>query len=197
MTEITFITSSGIPSTLHGPGFQLRPLQTTDVELDYDAVMSSRAMLRRWSQSDWPADDFPLEGNLADLERHQREHDAGIAFTYTVTTPGNDRCLGCVYINPLAPELIETGICSQPEAGKTTAVSVRFWVRTSLLGTDLERDLLLELREWFSREWPVDCVVFLTSDSENRQQAFWESNGLYQRHSFDAAGNTWIAYQAT
>jgi hypothetical protein len=197
MTEITFITSRGIPSALQGPAFQLRPLRTTDVELDYDAVMSSRAMLRRWSQSEWPADDFPLEGNLADLDRHQREHDAGIAFTYTVMNPENDRCLGCVYINSLAPELIEAGICKQTEAGKINAASVRFWVRASLLGSDLERDLLLGLREWFSREWPVDCLVFLTSHSERRQQAFWESNGLQKRLSYGTAGNIWVAYQTT
>ena len=43
----------------------LRPLRATDVELDYDAVMSSAAMLRRWRQSKWPADNFTLAENLA------------------------------------------------------------------------------------------------------------------------------------
>ena len=52
----------------------LRPLRETDNALDYDAVMSSAEQLRRWSQSDWPADDFTSEQNRADLERHEREH---------------------------------------------------------------------------------------------------------------------------
>ena len=53
---------------------RLRPLRVTDVELDYKAVMSSAEMLHRWSQSDWPTDDFTLAQNLADLQRHEREH---------------------------------------------------------------------------------------------------------------------------
>jgi RimJ/RimL family protein N-acetyltransferase len=196
MTQINFISSSSIPSTLRGDRFQLRPLRTTDVELDYEAVMSSREMLRLWSQSDWPEDDFKLEGNLADLDRHQREHDAGEAFTYTVMNPENDRCLGCVYLNPLAPELIESGLCDRPgPAGGQTAAGVRFWVRAALLGSDLERELLSGLRDWFIQEWPVDCLFFLTSQLERRQQAFWEANGLRKRLNFESDGRTWVAYQ--
>src|SRR5438067_1060481 len=59
----------------------LRPLQATDVELDYDAVMSSAEQVRRRSQSDWPADDFTLAQNLDDLQRHEREHRERVAFT--------------------------------------------------------------------------------------------------------------------
>ena len=45
----------------------MRPLRTTDVELDYDAVTSSAEMLRRWSHSSWPADDFTLSENLMEV----------------------------------------------------------------------------------------------------------------------------------
>ena len=43
------------PSTWHTDRLLLRPLRTTDVELDYDAVMSSAEQLRMWSDSTWPA----------------------------------------------------------------------------------------------------------------------------------------------
>jgi hypothetical protein len=36
----------------------LRPLLAAHAELDYDAVMCSRVMLRQWSCSPWPPDDF-------------------------------------------------------------------------------------------------------------------------------------------
>jgi len=197
MSQFRFISRRLIPSTLRGDRFQLRPLRTTDVELDYEAVMSSREMLRLWSQSDWPEDDFKLEGNLADLDRHQREHDAGEAFTYTVMNPENDRCLGCVYINPLAPELIDSGLCDRPgQASGQTAAGVRFWVRASLLDSDLERALLLGLRDWFIQEWQVDCLFFLTSRPERRQQAFWEANGLLKRLDYKTGERRWVAYQA-
>jgi hypothetical protein len=196
MVQISFVTSTTVPDSLTGAHFLLRPLRTTDVELDYEAVMSSREMLRGWSQSSWPADDFTLEGNLADLDRHQREHQAGEAYTYTVLNPAGDRCLGCVYVNPLAKELIESGICSEiAAAGLLAAASIRFWVRSSLLDTDLEREILQALQGWFTREWPLDCVIFLTSLPYKRQQAFWEANEFVRLAEFQVSRRTWIAYR--
>ena len=192
MSEFRFITSPSVPSTLKSEHFTLRPLRTTDVELDYDAVMASREMLRSWSQSEWPADDFSLEGNLADLDRHQREHETGQAFTYTVMNPPGDLCLGCVYINPLAPEVAQSGICGQQ--GEINAVSLRFWVRTSPQDSDLEQQLLSALQDWFKAEWPVDCLVFITSQVLHEQQALWEANGLTKRHNYRRFGGIWFAY---
>src|SRR5436309_16092952 len=82
----------------------LRPLCAADAAVDYDAVISSAAELRRWSGSSWPADDFTLAENRDDLERHEREHEERAAFTFTVLSPDLTRCLGCVYLTPLRPE---------------------------------------------------------------------------------------------
>jgi hypothetical protein len=193
VSKLHFVTSRTVPTTLETLHFTLRPLRTTDVELDYEAVMASRAMLRRWSQSDWPADDFTLEGNLADLDRHQREHEVGQAFTYTVMNPPGDRCLGCVYINPLFPALAQTGICDLQD--EKTAVSLRFWGRTSPNVSDLEQQLLSALQNWFKTEWPVDCLVFVTSQALHEQQSLWEANGLTRRDSYTESGRIWLAYR--
>lgn len=75
-----------VPQENRTSRLRLRPLRATDVELDYKAVMSSAEMLHRWSQSDWPTDDFTLAQNLADLQRHKREHIERKAFTFTVLT---------------------------------------------------------------------------------------------------------------
>src|SRR5262249_22189853 len=132
----------------------LRPLRATDVELDYNAVMSSAEQLRRWSQSDWPSDDFTLAQNLDDLQRHEREHGTREAFTFTVLNPQATRCLGCVYITPVVPQAAH--LC----AGATYAANVGFWVRTSELANDLDKHLFATLREWFSTAWAFDAIVF-------------------------------------
>ena len=153
----------------------LRPLRATDVELDYDAVMSSAEMLRRWSQSDWPADDFTLAQNLADLQRHEREHIERTAFTFTVLNPQGTQCLGCVYIMPLQPEEIP------PCQDAAYAADVGFWVRTSEVANALDQHLLATLRAWFQAEWAFDCVVFTITQQETHQAALFEAAGLERR----------------
>jgi RimJ/RimL family protein N-acetyltransferase len=153
----------------------LRPLRATDVELDYEAVMSSAEMLRRWSQSDWPADDFTLAQNLADLQRHEREHIERTAFTFTVLNPQGTQCLGCVYVVPLRPE--EIPLCIEA----AYAADVGFWVRTSELTDALDQHLLATVRDWFQAEWAFDCVLFTISQQEPRQATLFEAAGLEQR----------------
>jgi RimJ/RimL family protein N-acetyltransferase len=152
------------PRELRTARVVLRPLRATDVERDYDAVMSDPAALRRWSQSDWPADDFPLSENLADLERHEREHEEGVAFTYTVLSAGHEeRCLGCVYLAPTRPE---TAALTR---GAGHPMKLAFWVRSSEIASDLDRHLFESLRRWLDAEWSFDCVLMVIGASDERQ----------------------------
>jgi hypothetical protein len=57
--------------------------------------MSSPDYLRIWSDSDWPTTDFSVADNEKDLACHDAEHDAGIAFTYSVQKADGSRVLGC------------------------------------------------------------------------------------------------------
>lgn len=174
--------SAPVPEGLRTDRILLRPLRAIDVELDYDAVMSSAAMLRGWSQSDWPADDFTLAQNLADLERHEREHLAREAFTYTVLTPDAARCLGCVYLSPPWPE--EVPLCE----GATYAAHVGFWVRAAEIASDLDGHLLASLRDWFRERWSFDRVIFSVSRENTRQARLLEESGLIRRGEFTRAG---------
>ena len=153
----------------------LRPLRATDVDRDYDAVMSSKAMLRTWSQSDWPADGFTRAENLADLERHEREHEERVAFTYTVLDPAAERCLGCVYLSPVPPEA--RPLCEDA----AYPVRVGFWVRASDRGVDLDRHLLACLRDWLTTEWRFDRVLYLVAEKDVRQVALLTEAGLERR----------------
>jgi hypothetical protein len=172
-----------IPSEKSTERIFLRPLRVTDVELDYAAVMSSAEMLRRWSGSSWPSDDFTLAENRADLERHQREHDARIAFTYTVLNPAQDQCLGCVYIQPSEQE--ERAVC--PTAKFPTTVG--FWVRAAEIQHDLDLHLFNTLRAWLASEWQFDCILYVIRPAGTRQASIFQSAGLALRQTlFDKNG---------
>lgn len=155
----------------------LRPLTVADVDRDYEAVMSSTSMLRRWSQSDWPADDFTLAENRADLERHEREHRERQAFTFTVLDVQATTCLGCVYITPLRPEAAAFG------AGASCAANVAFWVRAVEVARDLDRHLLAVLRDWLRTDWAFDRIVFTIGAAEERQAALLVEAGLEMRQA--------------
>ena len=159
------------------------------MELDYDAVMSSAEMLRRWSQSDWPTDDFTLAQNLDDLQRHEREHIERKAFTFTVLDPPGTQCLGCVYIVPLRPE--EILLCKDA----AYAADVGFWVRTSELINALDQHLAATVRDWFQAEWAFDCIVFTVSQQDTHQAALLEAAGLEQRLAYTSPdGRPWWVF---
>ncbi len=164
-----------VPQVKRTSRLWLCPLRAADVELDYEAVMSSAEMLHRWSQSEWPTADFTLAQNLADLKRHELEHIERDAFTFTVLNPQGTRCMGCVYIMPLRPE--EVPLCKEV----SYAADVGFWVRASELVNDLDQHLLATIRDWFQAEWAFDNILFTISQQETRQAALFAAAGLERR----------------
>lgn len=159
----------------------LRPLTVGHVDLDYDAVMASREQLNRWSQTTWPTPDFTLSENRADLDRHQREHLEGVAFTYTVLDPTESRCLGCVYITPI-PESAAHLYPNDRYSAKVT-----FWIRSDELASGLESHLLATLRGWFAAEWPFDRVLFTISQQNPVQAELLRDAGLIEQASIALA----------
>jgi len=167
-----FPAGARVPEAKRTSRVWLRALVPADAERDYDAVMSSVEQLRCWGATGWPADDFPLAENRADLERHEREHITREAFTFTVLSPDGARCLGCVYLAPPSPA--ERVLCSDARC----AVTVGFWVRSSELASGLETHLLATLREWLAADWPFDAVLFTLSRANTRQAATLLDAGL-------------------
>src|SRR5690606_6190183 len=98
-----------VPASLETEDLQLEMLAPEHVDLDYDALMSSRERLMRWSGGRWPHADFTRAENLDDMVMHRDEFLAREAFTYTVLNRARDRCEGCVYIYPLARTEEEAG----------------------------------------------------------------------------------------
>ncbi|NLF05883.1 MAG: GNAT family N-acetyltransferase [Actinomycetales bacterium] len=169
-----------VPTGLRAPELTLRPLTADDAAADFDAVMSSREALRVWEQSAWPADDFTVEANREDLAGLERRHGARQAFTYTVTDPAGERCLGCVYVMPPDAKMYD-GAAITPLRELTWAdvdAAVYFWVRTELHSEGTDRALLAALRDWFTREWDLRTVLFVTNEALTQQVALLETAGL-------------------
>lgn len=168
-----------VPTGLKTSEFLLRPLRTTDVQLDYAALMESKDMLREWSRSEWPADDFTLADNLKDLEKHEAEHLDRKAFTFTVLDPNETNCIGCVYIQPMVM-LLQHGRTNEAKlvgTGDYEAL-VRFWVRRTRLENGLDERLLTALIPWLKYEWAFSRVVFCIDEHDTRQNQLLEGSGL-------------------
>jgi hypothetical protein len=160
---------AAVPESLLTGEFLARPLRASDVELDYDAVMSSRAELLLHSGGSWPREDFRLEENLADLVRHEQEHHERVAFTYTIMNPGETECLGCIYLNPPAQILKRAGGSAEQAATIGDYETwVSFWVRHSRLADELDARVLQALLNWFQTEWAFKQVAFVAMKEQAR-----------------------------
>lgn len=165
-----------VPEMLRTEEFLLRPLRATDVRLDYDAVISSRAELLLGSGGTWPREGFTLEENLVDLQRHEQEHRDRVAFTYTIMNLEETECLGCLYIVPPERLIVSDGEGDESLSERTAFVS--FWVRHSRLADGLDRRLLQALIPWFQNEWAFLRVLFIAQQIEERYIQLFEEMGL-------------------
>lgn len=183
MADSAFPAADRAPVQFRTDEFLVRPLRETDAELDYEAVMESREFLRVWEQSTWPADDFTVEANRKDLARHERQHEEGESFTYTVMRPDERECLGCVYIFPTSAPMYSRAQISalDDDAWSGHEAAVYFWVRQSRLADGLDRRLLDALGTWFRQEWGMARPLVVTNEQFLQQVAVIESGGLQLR----------------
>ncbi|MEU4806845.1 N-acetyltransferase [Actinosynnema sp. NPDC023587] len=127
-----------------GADHHLRPIQESDADRDYPAVMGSRERL--WSifgeQWNWPPATMSYEANRADLARHAQEAEAHESFNYALFDNDETALLGCVYIDPAEDALIS------------------WWVVDEYAGTELERALDAFVPEWIARDWPFATPRF-------------------------------------
>ncbi len=170
---------AAVPHGVLTEQLRLEPLTTRHGALDYAAVILSRTMLRTWSGSDWPADDFTLDDNLSDLARHEREHQERLAFTYTVLSPDGKSCLGCVYLVPNTVALLE------PRAMDALA---RFWLAAPLAGSGLDGLLLSTLRRWLRDEFAFGRVLYHANSRDTGQLHLLRGAGLTERAAASIPG---------
>jgi hypothetical protein len=134
-----------VPLVHFASGFVIKKLTPAYTAIDYTAVMSARAHIRRLLIRDspdmWPRESLSLEEDRNDLIMHEREFDSRIAFAYTVLSPDESACLGCVYIDP-------SGVPSFD-------AEVTLWALTD----EMDACLYAVIREWM-KDWPFVDPAF-------------------------------------
>jgi len=136
-----------IPAGLETNAFRLRKLTINDLVKDYDAVMSSVDHLFGVFGPDdnWPLG-LSLEENLVDLGWHQKEYEIKSSFAYTVMSPDESTCLGCVYVDPSEKRDYEARVV--------------LWVRQSMLAAGLDEVLFSTIKVWLSENWWFNVVAY-------------------------------------
>jgi hypothetical protein len=135
-----------VPLRVEDARFVIRPLLISDVIKDYDAVMSSVEPLRGvfGPRTNWPLG-LSLEDDLIDLGWHHKEFKIRRSFAYTVMSPDETLCLGCLYINPTAlPGYDAEAHC---------------WIRASH-AAELDARLYEVMTAWIEADWPFAKVAY-------------------------------------
>lgn len=194
----THLQASDIPDRLVTDEFILRPILASDADADYAAVMESRQYLRPWEQTGWPADDFTLEDDLEDVVMLEGRHKAQQALTYTVVTPDEAECLGCVYILPpdarhyLEATITPIGASRWEDYGALMS----FWVRTSRIASGIDERVLAAARTWLEREGRLGGLLVVTNEQVAQQVELLERTDLQLRFAINKPTHegTYLAY---
>ncbi|MEM7330682.1 MAG: hypothetical protein AAF490_01230 [Chloroflexota bacterium] len=163
-----------LPKRLETADFTITPLLPAHVGLDHAALMDSIQLLRSWSGSPWPMDDFSIEDNMKDMHWHSEEHEERIAFTFTVLNPAEAYCLGCIYIKPIVEALEENPKLPVQQDGAL----VRFWIRDLPELQSLNGRLLQTLQQWFMNEWDFTTVYYHCRAEHTVQVEQFKAGGL-------------------
>ena len=136
-----------IPTGIETIDFKVRMLTINDLVKDYDAVMSSVGHLTGvfGPNEIWP-EGLTLEEDLVDLGWHQKEFGLRRSFAYTVMSPDESKCLGCVYVDP--SEKLDYD------------AMVIMWVRQSEVGSGFDEKLFSTVKTWLSEKWWFTAVAF-------------------------------------
>ena len=98
-------------------------------------------------------------------------------------------CLGCVYVNQLGEMFRLAGAPEEtPGSDADRQAIVRFWVRETRLGDDLDSQLLQALIGWFKDQWAFSHVFFRANDRDERQKHLLARAGLLRRFTLDIPG---------
>jgi len=135
-----------VPLSIATSEYRLRMLSIKDVEIDYEAVISSADHLSQvWPDSDWP-EGLTLEQNLIDLAWHQKEFQRRTSFAYTMVTLDEKKVIGCVYFYPTRKNGYDA--------------EVFMWVRENELSTSLDSRLFETVKVWLRDDWPFKNPAF-------------------------------------
>lgn len=139
--------TSGVPLKWQGQFCIAIPATAALAELDYAAVMASRAQLQGLCAADdtWPPAHLTLADDQADLTWHEDEFRQGRSFAYSLLSHDRSRCLGCLYLYPTE---------SPAHSGEAY-----LWTSTSepeSLRNAIEADVMA----WLANDWPLHDLAW-------------------------------------
>jgi hypothetical protein len=143
-----------VPEKLDCPKFVIRKLCTSDVYLDYLAVMSSIDIIQKTRGGKWPTPALTFEDDLIDLAWHQREFEFKSTFAYTVMNKEGTECLGCLYF-------FRPGMRKNPPVDAD--VDVSFWVTQKGYDAGLYFELYSVIKDWLN-SWPFKRPYWSNSE---------------------------------
>ncbi|TVP87510.1 MAG: hypothetical protein EA348_12920 [Pseudomonadaceae bacterium] len=139
--------SRQVPQHWQGQHCVALPAAAALAELDYAAVMASRAQLQGLFAADdpWPPADLTLADDRADLAWHATEFQQGKSFAYSLLSHDRSRCLGCLYLYPTA---------SPAHGGEAY-----LWTRTTE-PEPLRQAIEAEVITWLANDWPLQNLAW-------------------------------------
>lgn len=174
-----------LPSRVEVGGLTFIPLTPALVEPDYAAVMRDIPMLRAWSGQDWPTETFPIESNLDDLIRHDREQTERVALTYSVLLNGTVQ--GCIYVQPFADALAARRLEAVAPSADSGDVVVRGWLHHRPAS-----DLVTACMSWLGSDpFTFPRLWWQTNSQCPDQLAACDSLGLRTALSLGGTNRTW------
>jgi len=184
-------TAASLPQRVDAPnGLTFVPLTPALVEADYAAVVRDIPMLRAWSGQDWPTDDFPIEWNLEDLQRHDREQREGVALTYSVLIDGVVQ--GCIYVRPLVDALATREVLLPVGVAEAGGTVVRGWLHDRPAA-----DLIDATTGWLLAEGLVHGRLWWQTNSQCPDQlAACDALGLTDTIELAGEDRTWVLRSA-
>ena len=144
-----------VPEKLKTPNFIIRKLCFRDVDLDYKAVMSSVDIIHRTRGGSWPNSDLSFEDDQIDLGWHQREFENKTSFAYTVMSPDEKECIGCLYLYP--PNY-------RDDSSGDAEVDVSFWVTQKAYDEGLYSTLYKTLDDWLKSTLPFKKIAYTNKE---------------------------------
>jgi hypothetical protein len=164
-----------VPIRLETADFVVHRQRPSDKELDFDAVMSSKEILREWSDSKWPEEDFNLEQNGQDIADHIADHEQNSDYGFSIFAPNKELLLGSLYLNAVGPLLK-----NYPTDPMTLArllefdVRVEYWLRAGV-SPELEMRFVRAVIKWLEEAWWFERPVFGTrKDMTSRRSLYLE-----------------------
>lgn len=121
------------------------------------------------------------------MVKMEQRHVDGEAFGYTMVTPDQTECLGCIYVFPPDAKWFSGADVTAVDVDRWSACDamVFFWVKKSRLAGGMDRELLDSLVGWFGREWSFEKPVFVTNEQFEQQVAMIEASDLQRRFEIE------------